>query len=115
MSKWDNELTEEKLRDQIKTAKGKWKEQKIKLKEVYYEDECLCFVVLDEMKDIERLLSFHKTRFKCLIGVSDEDIAKVSLLGDRAIQWEDLDIQICLDKLLDGIQLKEEWLVDLSK
>lgn len=110
MSKWDSELTEEKLQDQIKAAKDRFKEQKIKLKEVYYEDECLHFIISDEMKDIERLLSFHKTKFRCLIGISDEDISRVSFLGDRAIQWKDLNIQIGLDKLLDGIQLKEEWL-----
>ena len=50
---------------------------------------------------------------KFLKGKTEEEIAKVSLLGDSAIQWEELDIQIGLDDLLMSIQLRENWLNNL--
>jgi hypothetical protein len=113
MSKWDSELTEEKLKDQIKAAKEKWKEQKIKLEEVYYEDECLYCIISGNRGG--KLLWFNKREFKCLKGVSDRDIAKVILLGDRAIQWKELDIIIGFDKLFEGIQLQEDWAKSISE
>lgn len=111
---WESELTEEKLQDQIKAAKEKWKEQRIKLEEVCYENDCLYFVISGGVYTA-KLLWFNKRKFKCLENLSDEDIAKVKPLGDRAIQWEDQNIQLSLDRLFDGIQLKDEWLVDLGK
>lgn len=89
------------------------RKQRIKLEQVYYEDECLYFIISGNKGP--KLLWFNKKDFKCLKGVSDENIAKVSLLGDRAIQWEELGIQIELDKLFDGIQLKEDWCESINK
>jgi hypothetical protein len=106
------EFTEEQLREEIRVAKEKWKEQKIKLENVYYEDECLHFVISGNKG--AKLLWFNKRDFKCLKGLSDENIKKVKPLGNRAIQWEELDIEIGLDKLFDGIQLKEEWVESLK-
>ena len=113
MSMWDSELTEEKLKDQIKAAKKKWTEQRIKLEEVYYEDECLYCIISGNRG--AKLLWFNKREFKCLEGISDKDITKVSLLGDRAIQWEELNISIGFDKLFEGIQLQEDWTKSISE
>lgn len=114
MSKWDSELAKLASKDQIEAAKEKWKMQKVKLIKVYYEDDCLHFIILNKILNIQQALCFSKRKFKCLNGFSDEDIAQVELLGDRAIRWEKLDIDLGLDKLLDGIQLKCEWLEDLK-
>lgn len=113
-SKWDSELTEEKLQDQIEAAREIWRQQRIKLEEVYYENECLYFVISGGTYTA-KLRWFNKREFKCLEFLSDEQIAKVKPLGDRAIQWEEQDIQICLDRLFDGIQLVDDWIVNLGK
>jgi len=53
--------------------------------------------------------AFPVIDFKCLVGKTEEEIAKVTLLGEEAIQWEELNIHIGLEKLLMSIQLLEEW------
>lgn len=118
MSKWSSELTEEKLKDQITSAKEKYKSFRVRVVEVSYdpENQQISLVVEDDrVANKTYLYLYDKTEFKCLERVSDEDLKEVSLLGSRAIQWEKLDIQIGLDKLLEGIQIMHNWLLDLHK
>ena len=62
----------------------------------------------------ERLLNWLCDFIIPLDILGDDEIEKVSLLGERAIQWEDLDIQIGLDDLLMSVQLRENWLNSLT-
>ena len=51
---------------------------------------------------------------KGLKSKTEEEIAKVSLLGERDIQWKELDIKLGLEKLLMSVQLLEEWVKSLE-
>lgn len=75
-----------------------------------------------ELKEEYRLQDCHHYNFyildiydfKIFKDKTEEEIGKVSLLGERAIQWKDLDIQIGLEGLLLSIQLRENWLNNLK-
>lgn len=116
MSKWDSEITEEKLQDQIKAAKEAWKKLRFKVEKVYYSpiDKHFYFYISDS-EGVGRHYSYSTSLFKCLENLSEKELAEVTLLGNRAIEWERLDIQICLDKLLDGIQMIDDWMKNLSE
>ena len=121
MSKRNNELTEEKLQSQIQADKQVYQDIHWKLMEVEYRRyrECINFI-FELKKECPKYhvpgqkpyteFSIDVSKFKCLKGKTDDEIEKVSLLGERAIQWEDLDIQIGLDDLLMSVQLRENWI-----
>lgn len=109
-SKWDSQLTKENLQNQIKPAKEKWKELYWKVVEVSYYGKGGDIVVwLSDGNGRKRVERIFKDTTKCLKCLTEEEVAKVTLLGDRAIQWEELDIQLGLEKLLMFVQLREEW------
>lgn len=57
---------------------------------------------------------FDVSYYKFLKGKTEEEVAKISLRGDKVVQWEELGIQIDLDDLLMSIQLRENWLNNLK-
>lgn len=115
MSKWDNELTEEKLKNQIKAAKDKWKELKWKIIKVEYEcfNETFYLYFIND-KGQEDLYCFEKNQVKVLQNFADNELLKVSVLGERAIQFKELDIQIGVEELLYGLQTVNSWLNSLK-
>lgn len=117
MSKWKNELIEEKLQDQIQAARQVYQNVHWRVFQVEYWESTKSLLLLFELKEEYRISGQkHRTsfaveiqEFKCLSELDEKEIEKVSLLGERAIQWEDLDIQIGLDDLLMSVQLRENW------
>jgi len=115
-------LNNQELQDQIKVAKEKHKEIYWKIFEVEYWKSTKSLNLLFELEKEYRVsgqkhftgFTVEISEFKCLKGKTEEQIEKVSLLGDRAIQWEELDIQIDLEDLLTSIQLRENWLNSLK-
>lgn len=122
MIRWDNKLTEGRLQDQIKAAKEAYQNIHWKIFHVEYWESTKSLLLLFELKKKYRVSGQkHRTsfaveiqEFKCLSELDEKEIEKVSLLGERAIQWEDLDIQIGLDDLLMSVQLRENWLNSLK-
>lgn len=115
-------FNEEMLYGKIKAAKEKYKEPHWKIFEVEYWKSTKSLNLLFELEKKFRVpgqkyftgFVVEISEFKCLKGKTDEEIEKVSLLGDRAIQWEGLDIQIDLEDLLLSVQLRENWLNSLK-
>jgi hypothetical protein len=115
-------FNEEKLYWEIKAAKEKWKEIYWKVSSVSCRKDVREIDLTFELKEEYRLEDCHCYdsyvldiyNLKIFKGKTGEEIEKVSLLGERAIQWEELDIQINLDDLLMSIQLRENWLNSLK-
>lgn len=120
MSKYT--FNEEKLYWEIKAAKEKYKEIHWKVSSVSCRKNVRELDLTFELKEEYRLEDCHYYdsyvldiyNLKIFKDKTGEEIEKVSLLGDRAIQWEELDIQIGLEDLLMSIQLKEDWLNSLK-
>lgn len=107
-------FNEEKLYWEIKAAKEKYKEIYWKVTKVHHHDYRLEITLKSKKEDKEECKYIPVNCFKCLEGKSIWDIKEVSLLGERAIQWEKLDIQIGLDNLLLSVQFYDEWLESLK-
>jgi hypothetical protein len=104
------ELTKE----QIKIAKDKYKEIYWEVVNVQHHDYRLEILLRSKKDGKQECKHIPIGYFKCLQGKSDWDLKGVNVLGERAIQWENLDIQIDLELLLQAIQLEHEWLEDLK-
>jgi len=121
MSNWD--FNEEKRRWEIKAAKEKWKEIHWKVSSVSCRKDVREIDLTFELKEEYRLEDCHYYdsyvldiyNLKIFKDKTGEEIEKVSLLGERAIQWKELDIHIGLEDLLLSIQLRENWLNSLGK
>jgi|SRR4028119_2455680 hypothetical protein len=104
----------EDLQNQVKAAKEKYKELKVKVTKVDYdpfnETFYIYFVYESGQEDI---YCFEKSQIKCLENLADNELLKVSALGERAIQFEELDIQIGVEELLYGLQIINSWLHSL--
>jgi len=102
----------------------KWKQRNKNIKKMHWKIEGvtyfpstksieLIFYLKDEYRSDTSINIFPYAipviDFKCLIDKTEEEITKVTLLGEEAIQWEKLDIHVGLEKLLMSIQLLEEW------
>jgi len=110
MSEWNFELTE----DQIEIAKNKYKEIYWEVVSVGHYDYRFEILLRSKKDGKQECKHTPVGYFKCLQGKSDWEIKNVSVLGERAIQWENLDIQIDLELLLQATQLEHEWLEDLK-
>jgi hypothetical protein len=106
ISVWEN---------QIKVAKEKWKELKFKVTKVEYlpfnERFYLYYADGEGQEDI---YCFEKNQIKVLENITDTELLKITTLGDRAIQLEELDIQISVEELLYGLQTINSWVKGLK-
>jgi hypothetical protein len=110
-NKWDSEFTEEKLQDQIKAAKSKWKELRFKVAKVEYQPfNGYFYLYFTDGEGQEDIYTFEKNQIKVLENVEDSELVKIAVLGDRAIQLEELNIQIGVEELLYGLQTINNWL-----
>lgn len=100
MSNWNSELTKE-----------NYKQLKLKITRVEYEpfNESFYLYFIDE-KEQEDIYCLEKNSIKVLKNLTDKELLKVNILGERAIQFEEVDIQIELDGLLNGLQMINSWL-----
>ena len=122
-NKWDSEFTVDKLRDQIVAAKNEYQKLHWKVLSVECRESVREVDLTFELKKEYKLEDCHEYtyytldiyNFKIFKNKTDEEIEKVSLLGERAIQWKDLDIEIGLNDLLMSIQLRENWLNNLNQ
>jgi len=115
-SKWDLELTEEKLQDQIRAAKEKSKQLRFKVTKIEYQpfNKYFYLYFIDDGGQ-EDIYAFEKSQVKVLESIDDEQLLKINVLGDAAIQLEELDIHIGVEELLYGLQTINSWLKGLKK
>jgi len=111
-------FNEKKLYWEIKATKEKYKEIYWVLHKVEYNPATtqleITLVNQNNSKGEVEIYYLDVASIKCLRGKTEEEIVKVSLLGERDIQWKELDIKLGLEKLLMSVQLLEEWVKSLK-
>jgi Protein of unknown function (DUF2442) len=113
---WDQELTEENLRDQIAKAKQEWQESEAtepRAESVHY-DESENLIIIKLKNGV--IFSFPPRLAQGLEGASPEQLADVWLPpSGSSIHWESLDVDFGIPELVAGIFGTKAWMAELGR